>query len=205
MIPLAFAAAACVYAEFVGYWVHILLHSHRVEFLSRNHMIHHLVVYSPDRSLRPCDRYLGSTDGRASALGIGLEWLLPLGVALGVTVAALNVCAVSFANQTVFVSTALAWGYGMFGVMHDAMHVKGSRLERLAFVARWFTRARRLHDIHHLRLTDDGTMAYNYGICFFLFDRLFGSLRADHARFNPVGFAAARRRYAYALAPRAAS
>ncbi len=195
-------AAACVYAEFVGYWVHILLHGHRIRFLSRAHMIHHLVVYSPDRSLRPSSEYLGSTQGRAHVVGIGLEWLAPLGLILAATAAALRAAGAAPGHEAAFLATALAWGYGMFGVMHDRMHVRGSRWENLPGIGAWFRRVRRLHDIHHLRLTDDGTMAYNYGICFFVFDRLFGSLRQDHARFNPVGFAAAKRRYAFVFSAR---
>ena len=40
-------------------------------------------------------------------------------------------------------------------------------------------------------------MTANFGICFFLFDRLFGTLRKEHSRFNRQGHAAALRRYAY--------
>jgi len=47
--------------------------------------------------------------------------------------------------------------------------------------------------------TNEGTMAYNDGICFFFFDRVFRSLRQEHSRFNAAGFAAARRRDAYGL------
>jgi len=190
-------AAAALFAEFVGYWVHILLHSHRVEFLSRNHMIHHLVVYSPDRPMRLSEHYLGSTDDRASVAGIGLEWVLPLGAAALLALAVLRLLGVAAVDQAVFLAVALAWGWWMFSYMHDRMHIKHPWLESSPRVKSWFLNARRLHDVHHLSITDDGTMAYNYGICFFLFDRLFGTLREQHARFNQGGFAAARRRYAY--------
>jgi sterol desaturase/sphingolipid hydroxylase (fatty acid hydroxylase superfamily) len=199
---LAYAAAACVFAEFVGYWVHILLHSHRVAFLSRSHMIHHLAVYSPDRPMRPSEEYLESTHDRASVLGIGLEWILPLSLVLGVAIAVLHFLRVRPVDQFVFLAVALAWGFAMFGYVHDAMHRRNVWLEKSPAIARLFRRARKLHDVHHMSLADDGTMAWNYGICFFFFDRLFGSLRAEHARFNSVGFAAARKRYAYALTPR---
>jgi sterol desaturase/sphingolipid hydroxylase (fatty acid hydroxylase superfamily) len=191
------AAGACLFSEFVGYWLHILLHSHRIEFLSRNHMLHHLVVYSPDRPLRLSDEYLESTDHRASVLGIGLEWLLPLGLVTAFAMTALHFLRVAPADQAVFLAVALAWGWWMFGYMHDRMHLKHTWIESSPTLKRWFLHARKLHDVHHLTLTDDGTMAYNYGICFFLFDRMFGSLREEHARFNKIGFAAARRRYAY--------
>jgi sterol desaturase/sphingolipid hydroxylase (fatty acid hydroxylase superfamily) len=194
---LIYAAAACVFSEFVGYWVHILLHSHRVPFLSRNHMIHHLVVYSPDRPLRPSASYIGSTEDRANLLGIGLEWVLPLGAVFSAVLVAFHFVGVRAVDQAVFLGIAVAWGFSMFGYFHDAMHMKGTWLERSPL----FKHARKLHDIHHLNLTDDGTMAYNFGICFFFFDRVFRSFREEHVRFNVAGFAAARKRYAYVLTP----
>jgi len=196
------AAGACLFSEFVGYWLHILLHSHRIEFLSRNHMLHHLIAYAPNAPQRPSDDYVATIAGRASLLGIGLEWVLPLGLVLAAALGVFRLLGVAALDQAVFVSVALAWGFAMFSYMHDALHLKSPWLERSPRLSAWFQRARRLHDVHHMTLSDDGTMPYNYGICFFLFDRLFGSLRERHAHFNQNGLAAARRRYAYVLAPR---
>lgn len=201
MTLVLFAVAGCCFSEFVGYWVHILLHSHRIEFLSRNHMIHHLVAYSPARPMRPSGGYKTSTEHRANLLGIGLEWLLPLGLVQAGVFAGLHYLRVAAAHQAVFVAFSLAWGYLMFGYMHDNMHLKHPWLESNPRVARWFLHARRLHDIHHLNLTDDGSMAFNFGICFFAFDGLFGSLREKHERFNKKGYQAALKRYAYVLTP----
>jgi hypothetical protein len=76
MTVLITLACAFLVAEFAGYAIHILLHSEKLPFLSRNHMLHHLRDYGPARGLRS-DRYRDSTEGRVGVLGIGLEWLIP--------------------------------------------------------------------------------------------------------------------------------
>ncbi len=193
------AAFACLYAEFVGYWLHVLLHSNRIEYLSRSHMIHHLIIYAPDKPQRQSSRYLLSTYGRANVLGVGLEWLGPIAVLLGLSAAGLRVLGASWPTIVVFCAVALGWGASMFWYMHDAMHLQGFWMEnaRSNRLRRWFLRARHRHDIHHMDLTDDGRMSRNFGICFFGFDALFGSLLAEHNRFNHAGLTAARKRYAY--------
>ncbi|MBI3553401.1 MAG: sterol desaturase family protein [Elusimicrobia bacterium] len=197
-ITLSFASA-CVFAEFIGYWLHILLHSEKIEFLSRNHMIHHLVIYAPNKPQRQSNEYLQSTYGRASVLGLGLEWILPVGIMLAVILTVFRVLEIPAVDQAVFTATALAWGGLMFWYMHDAMHLKEFWMRRSPSWSRWFLEARRRHDIHHMDLADDGRMTRNFGICFFFFDRLFGTLADGHVRFNPRGLEAAMRRYAYIL------
>jgi len=190
-------ACACAFTELVGYWLHVLLHSHRIRFLSRHHMIHHLIVYAPNKPQRQSAEYLSSTYDRANVLGIGLEWLLPAGVIVAAILLAGRALAVPAPRIALFVATSLAWGWWMFGYMHDAMHLKGFWLEHVPSLAPWFLRARKLHDIHHMDLDDEGFMPYNFGICFFVFDRLFGSLRREHERFNQPGLEASLKRYAY--------
>lgn len=193
----AAAAAACVFTEFFGYWLHILLHSEKIEFLSRNHMIHHLVVYGPNMPQRRANEYLQSTFGRANVLGIGLEWLAPAAVVIPALLLAFKALGLGPALQATFIAVSLAWGFFMFGYMHDTMHVKGFWMERSPLLGRWFLRARKRHDIHHMDLDDFGRMHVNYGICFFAFDALFGTLQREHVRFNQPGFEAAKRRYAF--------
>ena len=189
--------AACVFTEFLGYWLHILLHSDKIEFLSRNHMIHHLVVYSPNRAQRQSTEYLSSTYDRASVLGIGMEWLAPIAIILPLMVLALSSLGVGVTSQIAFVATSLAWGHFMFGYMHDRLHMKGFWMERSGFFGRWFLKARKLHDVHHMDLADSGKMTKNFGICFFFFDHLFASFSAEHDKFNRRGLLAAMERYAY--------
>lgn len=188
--------AACAVAEVFGYWLHVLMHSDKIEFLSRNHMIHHLVNYPPNGPQRSED-YRVSTGERASVLGLGMEWILPIALLLAVLLAAFRLMGVRPLHQAVFVAASLAWSGAMFWYMHDAMHLKGFWMESHALFRGWFQRARKRHDIHHMDLDGSGRMSSNYGICFFFFDRLFGTLVAEHRRFNPEGLDRARKRYAY--------
>lgn len=195
--------SAWVFTEFVGYWLHMLLHSERVKFLSRNHMIHHLVVYAPNKPMRLSTKYIGSTYSRANLLGIGMEWLLPAGILLPCVLGAFRLIGVQALHQALFVAAALGWGYFMFGYMHDSMHLQGFWMAKSLWLARWFLIARRRHDIHHMEIADGGRQTRNFGICFFFFDRLFGTLSAEHKRFNQNGLEAAMRRYAYIFGPAA--
>lgn len=195
--------SALVFAEFVGYWLHRLLHSERIEFLSRNHMIHHLVTYAPNRPMRPSSEYFNSTGNRANLAGFGMEWILPIVILTACVLSAFRLMGVPAPCQALFTAASMGWGYFMFGTMHDGMHLKGFRLERNSRLSRWFLSARRLHDIHHMRLDDCGRQAGNFGICFFFFDRLFGTLATEQKKFNKEGLQAAMRRYAYIFEPAA--
>ena len=190
-------AAACAFTEFLGYWLHVLLHNERIPFLSRNHMIHHLVVYAPNKPQRPSRVYRSSTYGRAGLLGIGLEWLLPVGILLPLVLIALRLARMTPALQAVFIATSLGWGFLMFSYMHDAMHENGFWMAFSPFWRNWFLRARVRHDIHHMELDPSGRMTRNYGICFFAFDRLFGTLTERHVKFSQAGLLAAHKRYAF--------
>lgn len=195
------ALAGCAFTEFVGYFLHILLHSEKIAWLSRGHMIHHLKIYGPRRSLRQAGPYKDSVDGRYGFLGIGLEWLLPI---LLILVAAVAVCSlvleISFLTQAVFMGVALAWGKFMFGTMHDSMHLEGYWLASVPLLGAWYRHVRRLHDIHHLRFSAEGRMPSNFGICFFGFDRLLGTYETKAEAFNEPGYQAALRRYADVIA-----
>ena len=190
-------AAACVFTEFLGYWLHVLLHNEKIPFLSRNHMIHHLVVYAPNKPQRPSRAYLSSTHGRAGLLGIGLEWLLPVGILLPLVLFALRLARLAPALQAVFIAASLGWGFLMFSYMHDAMHENGFWMASNEFCRNWFLRARLRHDVHHMDLDASGRMTRNYGICFFAFDRLFGTLIERHGKFHQAGLLAAHKRYAF--------
>lgn len=200
---LAVAAAGCLFTEAVGYWLHILLHSEKVSWLSRGHMIHHLKVYGPKRSLRQPGPYKDSLgDGeRYGFLGIGLEWLLPILLVLVGAVALFSfVLRVPLLTQVVFMVPALLWGKFMFGTMHDSMHIEGYWMASAPVLGHWYRRIRRLHDIHHLNFSADGRMLTNYGICFFGFDRVFGTFEDKAGAFNEAGFQAALKRYAAVIA-----
>ena len=83
----------------------------------------------------------------------------------------------------------------MFSYLHDRMHLAGFWMERHPLLKRWFVGARDAHDIHHWSLNDDGFMDKNFGIAFFFFDRLFGTLARDAPAFNRRGYASALWRF----------
>jgi len=53
IIVATWAVTAIVASELLGYWLHRLLHSGRIPFLSLNHMKHHLLLYGPLQKQRP--------------------------------------------------------------------------------------------------------------------------------------------------------
>jgi sterol desaturase/sphingolipid hydroxylase (fatty acid hydroxylase superfamily) len=190
--------SGCLFAECAGYFLHRLLHSDRVRFLSRNHMIHHLLLYNP-KNLRS-DHYKDPTVGEHARIGIwgfGLEWLAPVGIWVTGLVAVFSLLHISWQQQFFFVVSALLWSYLLFGVIHNAMHLNHPRLMRIVAVRRWFLRARRFHDIHHVQINERGLMNKNFGICFFFMDRIFGTLEKQAKPFEESAYRRALNRYSF--------
>lgn len=189
--------SAFIFAELCGYIIHSILHSQKIEFLSKNHMLHHLKVYGPTQPQRPEGVYRDSVQDRAAVLGIGMEWIGPICIILTLVYGLSFLLAVPFFYTNLFTATALSWGYFLFAYMHDNMHVKNFWMERSPLIKKWFLKIRKLHDIHHLHVTDDGKMNVNYGICFFFFDRLFGSYKTEFSTFNKEGHKYALKKYEF--------
>jgi len=185
---------AVVYVEFVGYWLHKLLHSEKLPWLSRAHMIHHLRDYGPKTPLHR-DTYLSSADGRASFLGIGMEWIVPIATILTVSLTAMYFLNIAWDLQIVFVTVAMLWGYFLFGYMHSSLHTRNFWLQKIPFLKKWHRRITQLHDFHHLQISEDGRMLNNYGICFYWFDRVFGTFSPIAMPTNKGGYEAALVRY----------
>jgi sterol desaturase/sphingolipid hydroxylase (fatty acid hydroxylase superfamily) len=188
---------SCLIAELLGYLLHRLLHSDRIRFLSRNHMIHHLLLYGPLQPQRPSPDYLDATTGRTALGSIGLEWLIPSGLLLGVFLGAFQILHVRAPHQIIFVCVTLGWSFLMFSYLHDGMHLQGFWMAKTPVARRWFRSARRFHDVHHLALNDAGLMDKNFGIGFHFFDRLFGSFSVTARPFNRKGYESAKKRYAF--------
>lgn len=192
---LAWIAASVFVSELLGYFLHRLLHSGKIAFLSRNHMKHHLVLYGPLQSQRPGSGYQDATDGEIAIGNVGLEWLIPGSVLLAGSLGLFHLLQVTLLHQFIFVAGTLAWSFLMFSYLHDRMHSAGFWMERHPLLKRWFVAARDGHDIHHWSLNDDGFMDKNFGIAFFFFDRLFGTLARDAPAFNRRGYASALWRF----------
>ena len=185
---------SCLFAEFLGYWLHRLLHSDKIAFLSRGHLIHHFLIYGPGQPMRH-QHYHDSTAGRFSVGNVGLEWLAPSAALLAIVWAALFLLHVPAAYQVIALTTLVVWPIFMFSYLHDRMHQTDFWMSGHPLLRTWFMQARRLHDIHHHSIDPAGHMDANFGIGFFWFDRVFGTLSRRHRPFNRTGFETARRRY----------
>jgi sterol desaturase/sphingolipid hydroxylase (fatty acid hydroxylase superfamily) len=168
-------AGGVLLAEVAGYGIHRLLHSGRVAWLTAGHMIHHQARYPPTR-LRS-EVYLDPTVGRGGLAGIGGEWLVPIAVVLAGTWAALTGLGVPRLPRGVVCATALVWGWVMFDLVHTQFHLRTPWLGRVPGLARWFRRARRRHDLHHVLMDARGRMVANFGITSRWVDQLAGTAR----------------------------
>jgi hypothetical protein len=192
-IPLTLLIS-CLLAEFFGYWLHRLLHSDRIPLLSRGHLIHHFLIYGPGQPMR-MEKYHDATDHRFSVGNIGLEWLVPSAMILAVVWAGMRLIHLSALYQIIALATLVVWPIFMFSYLHDRMHLANFWMERVPILRLWFRAARRMHDIHHHAVDDNGRMEANFGIGFFLCDRIFRTMGSQHRPFNRAGFEAARLRY----------
>jgi sterol desaturase/sphingolipid hydroxylase (fatty acid hydroxylase superfamily) len=189
---------SCLVAEFAGYWLHRLLHSEKFPLLSRNHMANHLILYGPTQPMR-ADSYKDATHGRFSLGNVGLEWLAPSAALLIVCWGALFVLRIPLIYQVIVLGSLVVWPFFTFSFLHDAMHLRDARMARLPLVKVWFRRARRLHDIDHHSLNNAGRMNTNFGIGFFVFDRIFHTLATRQSTLNRKGLAIALQRYTLAM------
>ena len=192
-IPITLLTS-CLLAEFFGYWLHRLLHSDRIPLLSRGHLIHHFLIYGPGQPMR-LEKYHDATDHRFSLGNIGLEWLVPSAMILALLWIAMRLVHLSAVYQMIALGTLLVWPIFMFSYLHDRMHLANFWMERTPLLRFWFRAARRMHDIHHHAVDDNGRMEANFGIGFFLFDRIFRTLGSRHRPFNRAGYQAAQLRY----------
>jgi sterol desaturase/sphingolipid hydroxylase (fatty acid hydroxylase superfamily) len=180
-------------AELFGYWLHRLLHSGLIPALSRSHLIHHLLLYGPGRPMRS-SLYHDATDDRFALGNIGVEWLAPSAIILFISWALMRLFHVPPVYQTIALATLLGWPILMFSYLHDGMHLENFWMARVPVLRNWFLKSRRLHDIHHHNLRDDGTMHRNFGIGFYFFDRVFRTLANRHCPLNRTGYRAALER-----------
>ena len=192
---------SCVSTELLGYWLHRLLHSGVIGSLSRNHMKHHMVMYGPLQEQRS-KKYRDATEGDVSLGNIGREWLVPSSLLIVCVMGLFHLFRVPWFYQLIYFATTLAWSFLMFSYMHDAQHIEGFWMERSWLLKRWFTTARARHEVHHQVINEDGLMHKNFGIGFFLFDRLFGTLSEGGTAFNQTGYQAAEKRFQSVLGER---
>lgn len=183
-----------VVAEFVGYWLHRLLHSDKFPALSRGHLIHHFLIYGPRQRMR-AGEYLDATDDRTSVGNVGVEWLAPSAIILLFCWGATVLLGVPPLYRVLALCTLLGWPILMFSYLHDRMHTQNFWMTRVPMLRSWFLKARRLHDIHHRSVNGAGFIDSNFGIGFYFFDRFFRTMTKRHRQFNWQGYRAAIERY----------
>ena len=189
---------AIPFAELVGYTLHKILHSHRIKSLGQAHMIHHMRLYGPQMPLRS-KVYKNSTTGRFGIMGLGVEWIGTLGLVAIICIMAAYWAGIPGHLIAIFVVTSFLWALFFYNYMHDAMHIEGFWMIKNPYLSKWFLHIRGLHDIHHRDVDDLGRMNTNYGICFFVTDRIFGTYCTKERPFNKKGYAVAEKRYKYIL------
>jgi len=154
---LLFFVAGPFLVEFVGYFWHRWVEHREVlgKSISFRHYRHHEVQY-PVNKLR--------TDGPYDSAD-SWTWYVVGGVS---TVGAFLFMPVPYALSF----TLGAWIYAHYIVanMHSAFHLNGGT--HFLWNYKWFHKLVKLHDIHHY-----GNC--NYGICFFMMDKIFGTYREE--------------------------
>lgn len=191
-------SGSILFAELAGYALHRMLHSERFPALSRTHMIHHFHLYGPGQPMRAAT-YKSATQGRMALGNVGMEWLLPSAGVLAACWVSLWSFGVPWPYEALALATMLAWSVFMFSYLHDRMHLEHFWMERTPLLKTWFVTARRLHDIHHHSLDNDGRMDRNFGIGVFLFDRVFRTMSNRHCPLNWHGYRRAAQRYKLAI------
>jgi sterol desaturase/sphingolipid hydroxylase (fatty acid hydroxylase superfamily) len=183
-------------AQMFAYWLHRLLHSGKIEYLSRGHMVHHMCKYGPKMEQRSAE-YKLAVSHRDSVKGIGMEWILPgllfYSVMIGVMV--LFGAPGLAIGLFVILSLVLFW---TVDYIHDALHVENFWIIDTPFGNK-FLRLRAIHDLHHTELNDDGRMYLNFGITNVFTDRIFRTYSNEGKPFNDRGFEMAKHHYASLL------
>jgi sterol desaturase/sphingolipid hydroxylase (fatty acid hydroxylase superfamily) len=201
VIFATWVAGSCVSAELLGYWLHRLMHSGAIGFLSRKHMNHHLALYGPLQDQRS-KQYRDATNGRLSLGNIGVEWLVPAVAFIASALAVFHFTHVRLLYQFIYFACTFSWSFLMLSYLHDAMHIEGVWLQNSLLLNRWFASARHRHDVHHCLINNRGLMDKNFGIGFFVFDRTFGTLSEGGPAFNQEGYQAAQKRFQSVLGER---
>jgi len=191
---VATLVGSIVVGELAGYWLHRLLHSARFPVLSRGHLIHHFLIYGPRQPMRASE-YHDATDNRFSVGNVGLEWLAPSGIILLFFWGVMVLLGMPRAYQILALCALPAWPLLMFNYLHDRMRLENFWMTRVPLLKTWFLNARRLHDIHHRSVNNEGFMDTNFGIGFYFFDRFFRTMTRRHRPLNWTGYRAAIQRY----------
>ena len=152
---ILFFVAGPLLVEFVGYFWHRWVEHHEVlgKTVSFRHYKHHEVQY-PVNKLRTTGPYESADSW---------TWYV-----VGITAGILSVILMPILYAIPFVLGAWIYAHCIVANMHSAFHLSGGC--HFLWKYKWFQILVKLHDIHHY----DNC---NYGICFFMMDKIFGTYR----------------------------
>jgi len=139
--------------------------------------------------------YRDATDHSFSLGNVGVDWLIPAALLLVCALGVFRLLHVRSLYQLIYFVATLGWSFLMFSYLHDGLHIDGYWMERNRWLKGWFVSARSRHEIHHHAINDQGLMDRNFGIGFFFFDRLFGTLCSVEPAFNDTGYKMAQARF----------
>jgi len=143
------------------------------------------------------EKYLSAVINRASVGKVGLEWLIPAAFCVSGTFAFLYFMGFNIIFNIIFIVITVSWILINFNYIHDGMHIKGFWMTKNKLIKNKFIEARRLHDLHHMELNDEGKMNKNFGITFFWFDKIFNTYQKHPKALNEKGYKASLKRYSY--------
>lgn len=142
-----------------GYVVHKSLHQEWTGSVHQAHMTHHLRLYPPDDYVSDVYRDAGK-DSTPKFFAIAAVPLVSAPIILWL-VGALSL---SLMVVALIVEVIMAF---LHNYLHDAFHIRNHWLYRIPGIGSWFQHLVDLHWMHHI------DMNTNYGIFYFIFDRLF--------------------------------
>jgi sterol desaturase/sphingolipid hydroxylase (fatty acid hydroxylase superfamily) len=144
-----------------GYVLHKSLHQQWSGRLHTAHMNHHLLQYPPSNYLSEVYRDAGA-DSTPKFFLIG---------ALPLIIAPIVLWAVGWLPLSVMITALVVEALMGFlhNYLHDAFHIRDHWLYRVPLINKVFKRWVHIHFIHHVK------MESNYGIFYFMIDRLLGT------------------------------
>ena len=151
---LLFLIAGPFLVEFVGYFWHRWVEHHELlgKKIAFRHYKHHEIEY-------PVAKLRTNTYNNANSW----TWY-----AVGLVTSAVLFIVAPWNYALAFMLGAWVYAWGVVLNMHTAFHIKGHLLWKF----KWFQKLVKLHDVHHY---DN----YNYGICLFFMDKIFGTYKED--------------------------
>lgn len=155
------AVGTLLYGTLVGYLTHWVMHQPWAGRVNRAHMTHHVRLYPPKALLSDVYKSAGKDDGL-------LIFVPAITAAMGLWAGAVWLLGAAWWNLVVIAVVGVSVGW-LHNYVHEGFHIRGFWMERFG----WFRRVRALHWLHHWN------MRKNLGICWFGWDRVFRTFRAN--------------------------